>query len=274
MIDSNSDGKVDYELPSETFAWLVGDIPQSRYELHYDVYLEGSMEGEVSPADQEFLTNEYAVLKYKNYIGNACSITAPKPQLPWKDAEVTYSYYLVNGRGEPIDANGNVTTFDKALKIGGLGDVTKQFRLNQKNVIVDGDGEGQIPDAYQLYDDASAFKILAHSKSAATGDWTIDKSADKPLTTYVESGALLTTGNTYDNSDANYRQTKVWFALVPKVCVDDTVVIDYGIPVDVDVLANDDFNGDVENATITGYAPKVDAPSYFDLTSDTPDVLK
>lgn len=271
MIDSNSDGKADYELPSETFAWLVGDIPQSRYELHYDVYLEGSMEGEVSPADQEFLTNEYAVLKYKNYIGNACSITAPKPQLPWKDAEVTYSYYLVNGRGEPIDANGNVTTFDKALKIGGLGDVTKQFRLNQKNVIVDGDGEGQIPDAYQLYDDASAYKILAHSKSATTGDWTIEKSADKPLTTYVESGALLTTDNTYDNSNANYRQTKVWFALVPKVCVDDTVVIDYGIPVDVDVLANDDFKGDVENATITGYAPKVDAPSYFDLTSDTPD---
>lgn len=271
MIDSNSDGKADYELPSETFAWLVGDIPQSRYELHYDVYLEGSMEGEVSPADKDFFTNEYAVLKYKNYIGNASSITAPKPQLSWKEAEVTYSYYLVNGRGEPIDANGNVTTFDKALKIGGLGDVTKKFRLNQTNVIVDGDGEGQIPDAYQLYDDASAFKILAHSKSAATGDWTIDKSADKPLTTYVESGALLTTGNTYDNSKANYRQTKVWFALVPKVCVDDTVVIDYGIPVDVDVLANDDFKGDVENATITGYAPKVDAPSYFDLTSDTPD---
>lgn len=270
-IDSNADSILDYDLPPETFAWLVGDIPQSRYELHYDVYLEGSMEGEVSPADKDFFTNEYAVLKYKNYIGNASSITAPKPQLSWKEAEVTYSYYLVNGRGEPIDANGNVTTFDKALKIGGLGDVTKQFKLNQRNVIVDGDGEGQIPDAYQLYDDASAFKILAHSKSAATGDWTIDKSADKPLTTYVESGALLTTGNTYDNSNANYRQTKVWFALVPKVCVDDTVVIDYGIPVDVDVLANDDFNGDVENATITGYAPKVDAPSYFDLTSDTPD---
>lgn len=270
MIDSNSDGVVDYELPSETFAWLVGDIPQSRYELHYDVYLEGSMEGLAGPGTN-LNTNEYAVLKYKNYIGNASSITAPKPQLSWKEAEVTYSYYLVNGRGEPIDANGNVTTFDKALKIGGLGDVTKKFRLNQRNVIVDGDGAGQIPDAYQLYDDASAYKILAHSKSAVTGDWTIEKSADKPLTTYVESGALLTKDNTYDNSNANYRQTKVWFALVPKVCVDDTVVIDYGIPVDVDVLANDDFKGDVENATITGYAPKVDAPSYFDLTSDTPD---
>ena len=270
MIDSNSDGVVDYELPSETFAWLVGDIPQSRYELHYDVYLEGSMEGLAGPGTN-LNTNEYAVLKYKNYIGNVCEIKAPKPDLPWKEAEVTYSYYLVNGRGEPIDANGNVTTFDKALKIGGLGAVTKQFKLNQQNVIVDGDGKGQIPDAYKLYDDASACKILAHSKSAATGDWTIEKSADKPLTTYVESGTLLTTDNTYDNSNANYRQTKVWFALVPKVCVDDTVVIDYGIPVDVDVLANDDFKGDVENATITGYAPKVDAPSYFDLTSDTPD---
>ncbi len=267
-IDSNADGVLDYDLPPETFAWLVGDIPQSRYELHYDVYLEGSMQGEAE-AGEGLLTNEYAVLKYKNYISHDCSIEAPKPNLPWNKAQVTTGYYLVNGKGQPIDANGNITTFDKAVRIDALSNATQRFNLNSTKTI-DGDGEGQIPDAYQLYESDAAYSVLAQSVSATRGKWT--SIGD---TTYVESGSLTgesaTREDLVDASKADYTNTKVWFALVPKVCMDDTVVIDYGIPVDVDVIKNDDFKEDNGKATLTGYAPKVDEdPTYFDLTSETP----
>ncbi len=235
VVDSNSDGKADYLLPPETFAWLVGDIPQSRYELHYDVYLEGSMEGEAE-AGEGLLTNEYAVLKYKNYIGNDCSIEAPKPNLPWETAKLTYKYYLADEDGNPINEHGQIVSFENAKEIT-VSDNTIDFNLNATpNYIL---GRDYVPDGYIMFDYDAEYHALAHSASAQTGEWAIVTSDGLNKTTYVESGsytgANATTDDTTDDVNANYRNTTVWFAVIPnnaKVSYKYYLVNEAGQPID------------------------------------------
>ena len=73
-----------------------------------------------------------------------------------------------------------------------------------------------------------------------TGGWTI---SDVNNSTYVVSqGSNYTSDATFGAGAYQTGQTVVWFAVVADVfsTAADTVVIDYGLPVDIDVLGNDD----------------------------------
>lgn len=239
-------------LPSETFYWKMGTVQTSELAMRYYVYLEGSMEG-TKPAGS-YPTNEYANLYYDNYLGNPCQKPTVSPMMAWKEANVSYAFYLVDENGNPIvnQTTGQTGTF--ANKIAVTNPVVyKTVTLNSSQAVeADVVAKNVLPEGYTLYDtyyddngnltDGAAYEVEINSNS--TGSWTIKSQKN---TTYVtqydptDSSAysnvkeMNTTGN-------DYTHTVVWFAVVWSIqAIPDTVVIDYGLPVDISVLSNDMF---------------------------------
>ena len=253
--DGNAANGNEYELKPETFLWKVGTINTKEIALSYYVYLDDSLEGEASAGSYE--TNKYAILSYDNYLGNPCTKETVSPQMAWLSANVSYAYYLVNKAGQPVNANGEVVTFANRevivnptnageIKLNSIVDV-ESLKIASTGVLDDG--------SYALYDYAAEYELSVNSD--ATGAWEITVGAGKPATTYVTGFSstvpftnAITSTSEADNYD--YTHTTVWFAVVwePRA-VEDTVVIDYGLPVDVHVLTND-FFGDF--GTLVGVA--------------------
>ena len=99
-------------------------------------------------------------------------------------------------------------------------------------------------------------------KSSGEGSWTITK-GPATATTYVaqydvnDSAAVTNEPNSANVNDGqnDYTHTIVWFAVKYQVStVPDAVVIDFGLPVDISVLANDILG---ENASVEGLAAAV-----------------
>jgi hypothetical protein len=109
MIDTNGDGTTDYSLAPETFYWKMGTVNTTELALSYYVYLTGALEGKAEEGSYE--TNESAILYYKNWVGNDCQMPTVSPMMPWKSANVSYGFYLVNENGQPINAKQEVVSF-------------------------------------------------------------------------------------------------------------------------------------------------------------------
>lgn len=231
------------EVPPETFYWKLGNISRKTMTMRYYVYLDGSMEGE-RPAGV-YDTNTYANLYYDNYLGNPCYKVTESPELPWEDAQVSYGFYLVDEQGRIIKQDNTVTSSfaDKVI----VSDPVKydDFCVNNGDTIKASDLT--LPQGYVLYDPSAAYHVTA--TSYGTGSWEITKCQEVQstyVTNYDSTNAnVASNALTSENvQNGNYANTTVWFALVPAKANPDVVVIDYGLPVDIDVLANDVFGAD------------------------------
>lgn len=240
-----------YSLGAETFYWYLGTISNAQLTLSYYVHLTDatSVRGETVPGKEAGIydTNEHAELYYVNYIGNDCVLSVPTPKLPWQQATVGYGFYLVDEYGNPIvnQATGETGSFDRAVKI--TEPVYQDYLLNSGELefIADILASGVVPEGYTLFDDGAKYEVSLNSNG--TGHYTIVATApDGKQTTYIV-GITSTpiTGGDADGETVNTTgyataNTVVWFGVVATVkCVPDTVVIDYGLPVNIDVLAND-----------------------------------
>lgn len=261
-------------LPAETFYWKLGTVQTSELAMRYYVYLDGSMEGTKNAGS--YATNNFAILYYDNYLGNACKIETTSPSVAWKSANISYAFYLVNEKGEVIvnQTTGQTGTF--ANKIA----VTNPVLFDE--VLLNNDGtikslnvasldEGVLPKYYKLYDESSAYYIAIHSDS--TGEWRIDSANhkwsagndgkyftnDDSLDTAVTRPDLVnSTYVTHFSNDVqysnkleenqvgyDYTHTVVWFAVVWTVeAHPDSVIVDYGLPVDIHVMTNDMFGAE------------------------------
>ena len=231
-------------LPSETFYWKMGTVQTSELAMRYYVYLTGSMEGTRDPGS--YPTNESATLYYTNWLGNEAKKDTVSPVLAWKSAHVSYAFYLVNDEGEIIVNQSTGTTGSFANKIALTNPVVaKEVLLNSgADVNASVVAKNVLPTGYTLYDPEAAYTVLI--KSNSTGSWTVTGGDGvTPATTYVtEYGGEPTTASTGSNNSYDYTHTVVWFAVKYEVkCMPDTVVIDYGLPVDIHVLKNDMFYG-------------------------------
>ena len=249
-------------LPSETFYWNIGTVYTEELAMRYYVYLDGSMEG--TKEGGSYPTNEYAVLYYDNYLGNPAHKDTVSPVMAWKEANVSYAFYLVDNDGNIIvnQTTGQTGTF--ANKVAVTNPVVYEtIKLNNLDTIssIEVESLGVLPDGYELYDSNAVYTVRINSNT--TGSWEIAKGADKVSSTYVMqydaddasaySNALLDGKN--ENGETvvtghDYTHTVVWFAVLWKTqALPDTVVIDYGLPVDISVLANDMFG---ENGKLAG----------------------
>ena len=118
-----------------------------------------------------------------------------------------------------------------------------------------------------MYDNGAVYTI--EIKSDATGSWTIGKGTSK-ATTYVTHYDLANptaySNELSKNSKADFTHTVVWFAVKWKVqAMPDTVVIDYGLPVDIDVLSNDMFGA---NGKLAGVGTVENLPAGYDSATE------
>ncbi|MCI6670409.1 MAG: VWA domain-containing protein [Christensenellaceae bacterium] len=258
-IDTNGDGTNDYNLAPETFYWKMGTINQTELALSYYVYLTGSMEG--TRAAGSYPTNESATLHYTNWLGNEAKKDTVSPVMPWESANVSYAFYLVDGEGKPVtnQTTGATGSFANAVKVT-QPVVYSEVLLNsgaevEANIVA----QNALPAGYELYDADATYTVSVRSGDG-TGSWTITKGNSAAATTYVAqydpnnsaavSNALLSTE--VNGGQNNYTHTVVWFAVKYQIsCVPDAVVIDFGLPVDISVLANDILG---EGAAVMGLA--------------------
>ena len=235
-------------LPSETFYWKMGTVQSSELAMRYYVYLEGSMEGTMEAGS--YTTNEFATLYYDNYLGTPCFKDTVSPSIAWKEANVSYAFYLVNENGDIIVNQTTGQTGSFANKIAITNPVVyKTVRLNDgANVEALGVaalGEGVLPTYYQIYDRAAVYKVTINSNT--TGSWEITKTNGLVNSTYVtqyktDDASAYSNALTNTTVGDDYTHTVVWFAVVWNIQAHpDTVVVDYGLPVDISVLSNDMF---------------------------------
>lgn len=256
-------------LGAETFYWNIGGVSEDEIVLSYYVYLTESMEGNRAAGSYE--TNEYAKLNYTNYAGNACEQSIPTPILPWKQATVGYGFYLVDDSGHPIinQTTGQTGSFEQSVRL--TSPIYQDILFNTESTTIAGElafkASDKLPhDVYTLFDAESAYSIQI--SSTGQGRWEItndqmlvDTDGKEILTTYVTQYSSTETSTTrlVENSDTySYTNTVVWFAVKANVqCVPDTVVVDYGLPVDIDVLSNDMMIG--SNGTLEAIGTTVPA---------------
>ena len=234
-----------YDLKNETFTWNVGDITEDEKVLTYYVYLTGSMEGTRSAGS--YPTNESAVLNYKNYLEHDAHKDTVSPEMPWKSATVSYAFYLVDVNGNPISSNGTVVPFAEAYRLTQPVVYSKVLLNSGTDIAANVVAKDALPTGYKLYDAAAGYTIRVNSGTGG-GSWTIAKGANVAATTYVAdygtTGTTAPTNEVYSNNvnsgNNDYTHTTVWFAVRYIVsAVPDSVVIDFGLPVDISVLAND-----------------------------------
>ncbi len=261
-------------LPSETFYWMMGTVQTSELAMRYYVYLEGSMEGTREAGS--YPTNEYATLYYDNYLGNPCKKDTVSPVMPWKEANVSYAFYLVNEDGDIIVNQTTGQTGSFANKITVTNPVVYDTVLLNTSEKLDAVQAARVlPEGYTLYDgtydsngnllNGAAYTVTVNSNS--TGGWEIT-SVKNVDTTYVvnydpDNAAAYSKDKSESQIGHDYTHTTVWFAVVWKVqALPDTVVIDYGLPVDISVLTNDMFGENGKLAGVGAYSDSLNLDSH------------
>ena len=155
----------DYKSDStgEYLTWNEEKIATTELALQYFAHLDKS--SGVSAADQidagTYYTNEYATLTYTNHNDNRVQQEFPKPQLTWNGAQVSYVFYLVNEKGEPVNHAGRVVPFAEAVYVTDVftkavvwHDLEQLAKLDASYV-----ASALLPDVYTLYDDDASFNI-------------------------------------------------------------------------------------------------------------------
>lgn len=272
-IDANGDGTAEYDLPAETFYWKLGTIASTEMTLSYYVYLTNcgvKSSNETGVPAGVYDTNESATLHYINYLGNTCFQNVPTPRLPWRQATVGYGFYLVDREGNPIinQTTGEIGSFENSIKV--TQPVYRESLLNTgaEEIVAElVSADGKLPEGYVLFDEGAEYQVTLNSNGS--GSYTITVTTDDgKYTTYVvgiEKNAVTGNGTT-ETTNYTTANTVVWFGVVADVkCVPDTVVIDYGRPVNINVLANDMMIGEYGKVTYIDRASKItDLDAYKD----------
>lgn len=240
-----SGATIDRKLAPYTFYWQIGDdgdITEDEIALSYNVYLKNSIipgTGELgSCPDGIYPTNKGATLYYTNAKGNAKEKDTVSPVRPWGSAVVNYAFYYVDETGKPIInlVTGQTGSFTNRITANGPIEYAR-FKFGTQKSISAADYADSF--GYTLYDSSAKYSVTAPESDSSAGSWTIEKGMEN-ATTYVTGYDGSNASNALINSSADTANTTVWFAVVYKVgAVSDAVVLDYGLPVTINVLDND-----------------------------------
>lgn len=264
QVDANGSFNAEYfsytvtgsgDNKTETFTWNIGDINNTEIVLSYYVYLKGSMEG--TRGDGIYPTNESAVLDYTNYLGHDAQKEFERPVLPWGAATVTYEFYLVNEQGQPVNSEGTVIPFNERVKV--VSPQTERFNWNsQTEIDASIKAEDYVPNGYTLHIPDAAFSV--HAVSSGNGSASV--------TGTVPTGSIDSTQ--YGNNDPQYTSTWVAFGVLNKTTlIPDSIVLDYGKKVKIDVMKNDLL----QNAVLDSVAKEDALDDSFDLEEDNTSVI-
>ena len=261
-----------YSAATKTLSWTIDKVEEFKeIALRYFLYLNDSAteighEG-VEKEAGTYPTNKWAHLTYTNHLNHVCRQEFPIPQLTWNGAQVSYVFYLVNSQGQPINKAGEVVNFANATFITQV--FTESVIWNDTNTPVTGtedEMEGvayldanwfakqKLPEGYNLYDDQAYYELKVyedHEGNILDSYFKIAGSEDSGATTGSTTKVYNTKGGvkysiykTYTESDVednfDFANTTVAFAVVWELAlVPDTVVVDFGLDVLINVVQND-----------------------------------
>ena len=236
-----------YTSSNKRFVWKFDTIISDDMAIRFNVYLTGTREE--TREGGLYDTNSWANLTYTNYLGTDCRLTFEKPALPWQNARVTYKFFLVDESGRPVNKDGALVNYANLTYVG----TEKTIKLGDAAFVETSDGRYSVElsaaalkalqselSAYALYDESAAVTINTDT-TGAWGGYSITK-VNTPDTTAVwpKPGADAKFVNAADADGNNFTNVTVAFAVVFNVkLIPDAVVIDFGLPVDINVMQND-----------------------------------
>ena len=269
-----------YTSSDKRFVWKFDTIISDDMAIRFNVYLTGTREG--SREGGLYDTNSWANLTYTNYLGTDCRLTFEKPALPWQNARVTYKFFLVDESGRPVNKDGALVNYanltyvgtEKTIKLGDAAFVPMSGADGHYSVVLSAVALKNLQSelsAYALYDVSAAVTI--HTDTTGTwGGYSITK-GNTPDTTAVwpKPGADAKFDNA-DDAVGNFTNVTVAFAVVFNVkLIPDAVVIDFGLPVDINVMQNDlvsQVNGQLYGLTLNIEAKPDFASAYPSSVAD------
>jgi hypothetical protein len=155
-----------------------------------------------------------------------------------------YGFYIVDGNGNPVNEQGQITSFEQSQKPHVSGYEPINGYHTEHNAI-DAFEESGLSDLYILYNPNASFEIDYYDEidGKSYNYWTNNDDGETK-TTYVKSSVdseYTKDGTNLDPSKPNapMDKTEVYYAVRKKCASADVVVIDYGVPVKINVLFND-----------------------------------
>lgn len=265
-----------YTSSNKRFVWKFDTIISDDMAIRFNVYLTGTREG--SREGGLYDTNSWANLTYTNYLGTDCRLTFEKPALPWQNARVTYKFFLVDESGKPVNKDGALVNYanltyvgtEKTIKLGDAAFTAMSGADDHYSVELNAADLKALQSelsAYALYDVRAAVTI--HTNTTGTwGGYSITKGNTLTATTAVwpKPGAKESFAGVDDDDGNNFTNVTVAFAVVFNVkLIPDAVVIDFGLPVDINVMQNDlvsQVNGQLYGLTLNIEAKPDFASAY------------
>lgn len=237
-----------YTSSDKRFVWKFDTIISDDMAIRFNVYLTGTRKG--TREGGLYDTNSWANLTYTNYLGTDCRLTFEKPALPWQNARVTYKFFLVDESGKPVNKDGALVNYANLTYVG----TEKTIKLGDAAFVATSDGRYSVElsaadlkalqselSAYALYDVIAAVKINTDT-TGTWGGYSITKGNTLTPTTAVwpKPGADAKFDSVTAVEGNNFTNVTVAFAVVFNVkLIPDAVVIDFGLPVDINVMQND-----------------------------------
>lgn len=239
-----------YTSSDKRFVWKFDTIISDDMAIRFNVYLTGTREE--SREGGLYDTNSWANLTYTNYLGTDCRLTFEKPALPWQNARVTYKFFLVDESGRPVNKDGALVNYanltyvgtEKTIKLGDAAFTAMSGADDRYSVELNAADLKELQSelsAYALYDERAAVTIYT-DKTGAWGGYSITKGNTLTPTTAVwpKPGADAKFDSVTAVEGNNFTNVTVAFAVVFNVkLIPDAVVIDFGLPVDINVMQND-----------------------------------
>lgn len=276
VVDIGGEEDEDYVATGnkEYLTWKADKLDNHELALQYFAHLDNSADvlaGNQVPAGS-YYTNESAYVTYTNFNGKLCEQVFPVPQMTWNGAQVTYRFYLVNDKGQPVNRTGTVVPFTEAVWVTGpythavtWNDIEGTDKVFAQYILAD----AQVPGVYQLYDQGAGYTVRVYQTETVDGEEGTnfnyfrisgtEPNGSKSSTTKVFN---TLTGTRYDaygiyshknvgtnvgegtvnykTDNIDYANTTVAFAVVwTPGLTQDAVVVDYGLDVVVNVAMND-----------------------------------
>lgn len=244
-----------YNAATKMLVWTAEKLSSTELALTYFLYLNNS--GGYVGTDNETLADTYptnvsAELQYTNHKGNDCEQIFPVPQMTWNGAQVSYVFYLVNEDGIPVNRAGRPLPFSEAVYVTDVYTHSVVWNRNDATAGLSANylASEKVPEVYELYDNSARYIINVYENENGTdkNNRFVIEGAETVNTTYVFNTKadkdkytkpdVYTKENVHEGFD--FSNTTVAFAVLWKPeLTEDVVVIDYGLPVDIDVTKND-----------------------------------